>query len=109
LAKFGLRLPRLRHMDKILPFVLVVVCTVSAVFLEDLAVLSLFVVAVAICAWRRFDPGMIVGAAVLIVVSYAVLSVSGLGNYVNKVLAWAYCFAVVGVIGLLTSDSSSAT
>ena len=96
-------------MDKILPFVLVVVCTVSAVFLEDLAVLSLFVVAVAICAWRRFDPGMIVGAAVLIVVSYAVLSASGFGNYVNKVMGWAYCFAVVGVIGLLTSDSSSAT
>ena len=96
-------------MDKILPFVLVIVCAVSAVFLEDLAVLSLFVVTVAVCAWRRFDPGMIVGAAVLIVVSYALLSVSGFGNYVNKVLAWAYCFAVVGVIGLLASDSSSAT
>ena len=96
-------------MDKILPFVFVIVCAVSAVFLEDLAVLLLFVVTVAICAWRRFDPGMIAGAAVVIVVSYALLSVSGFGNYVNKVLAWAYCFAVVGVIGLLASDSSSAT
>ena len=109
MAKFGLRLPRLRHVDKILPFVLVSACTVSAVFLEDLAVLSFFAVTVAICAWRRFDPGMIVGAAILIVVSYAVLSVSGFGNYVNKVMGWAYCFAVVGVIGLLASESSSAT
>ena len=102
-------MPRLRYTSKILPFGLVVLCTVAAVFLEDIAVLSLFVVTVAICAWRRYDSGMMVGAAILILVGYAVLSVSGVGHYANKVVAWAYCFIVIGLIGLLSRENGSAT
>lgn len=109
MARSRFRLPRLKYTSKILPFGLVVLCTVAAVFLEETAVLSLFVVTVAICAWRRCDSGMMVGAAILILVGYAVLSVSGVGHYANKVVAWAYCFIVIGLIGLLSRDNGSAT
>lgn len=109
MARSRFRLPRLKYASKILPFGLVVLCTVAAVFLEETAVLPVFVATVVICAWRRCDPGMMVGAATLILVGYALLSVSGVGHYANKVVAWAYCFIVIGLIGLLSRDNGSAT
>ena len=99
----------MKYNDKILPFALVVLCTVAAVFLEETAILPLFVATVVICAWRRCDSGMVVGAAILILVGYAVMSVSGVGNYANKVVAWAYCFIVIGLIGLLSRENGSVT
>jgi len=92
----------LKSIDEILPYALVVVCVVSARFIEsELTVFLIYIVALAIYVWRKYDARMFVGAAILLLVGCAVLLSVGYESYADMVAVWAYYFLVIGVIGLL--------
>ena len=63
-------------------------------------VFSIYILALLIYVWRRYDARMFIGAAILLLVACAVLLVMGYESYANEVAIWVYYFLVDGVIGL---------
>ena len=91
----------LKIIDDYLPFILIFICVASARFIEsDLIVFSIYILALFIYVWRRYDARMFVGAAIFLLVACAVLLVLGYEGYANEVAVWVYYFLVDGVIGL---------
>lgn len=91
----------LRHLDKFMPFVLIIACAVVARFIDsEVLVLAVFITTLGIYAWRKYDLRIPVGTAILLLVVCAVLLAEGIESFANDVAIWAYYFLVVGVLGL---------
>jgi len=101
LPKLKIRLPNLKFIDEILPFALLVLCILAARFIEsELTVFLIYIAALIIYVWRRYDARMFVETAIFLLIACAVILASGYEKYANQVAVWAYYFLVVGVIGL---------
>lgn len=102
LRYFKEKLSDLKFLDKYLPFALIVICVVSARFIEsELIVFLIYIVALAIYVCRRYDARIFVGTAMFLLVACAVILSLGYEHYANEVAIWAYYFLVIGVVGLL--------
>ena len=93
---------RLKAIDDLLPFVLIIVCVGCARFIRsELIVFSVFLATLAVYAWRKYDCRLLVAIAIILLVACAVLLAEGMESFANRVAIWAYYFLVIGVIGLL--------
>jgi len=91
----------LGFLDEYLPFALVVICVASARFIaSELFVFLIYIGALAIYVWRRYDARLFVGTAILLLFACAVILVAGYEDFANEVAVWAYYFLVIGVGGL---------
>jgi len=96
------KLDDLKALDDYLPFALIAICVVSARFIEsELMVILIYMGALAIYVWRKYDARMFVCAAMFLLLACGVLLAVGYEVYANIVAVWAYYFLVIGVIGLL--------
>jgi len=96
-----IKLPKQKFIEEVMPFILVIICVASAKLIDSEAiVLSVFLVALAIYAWRKYDSRMLVGTALFLLGACAVLLAGGKEFYANEVAIWAYYFLVIGVLGL---------
>jgi hypothetical protein len=97
----GKKLPKPMSIEEIIPFIPIVICAAAAKFIASgIFVLAVFIITLAIYAWRKYDSRMLVGTALFLLVVCAVLLVSGSERYANEVAIWAYYFLVIGVLGL---------
>jgi len=96
-----IKLPKPKSIEGTIPFILIIACVASARFIgSEVLVLAVFIATLAIYAWRRYDPRMLVGTALFLLVVCAALLASGSEHYANDVAIWAYYFLVIGVLGL---------
>ncbi|MFQ6126423.1 MAG: hypothetical protein ACE5OT_05245 [Candidatus Hadarchaeaceae archaeon] len=92
---------KLKSIDDFLPFILVIICVASARFLgSEVQVLAVFILTLAIFAWRRYDARILVGTALFFLVVCATLLATGSERYSNEVAIWMYYFLAVGILGL---------
>jgi len=99
------RLSDLKALDDYLPFALIAICVVSARFVgSELMVLLIYLGALAIYIWRRYDARMFIATAMFLLIACAVLVIVGYEGYVNIVAVWVYHFLIIGVIGLLVNN-----
>ncbi|RLC34173.1 MAG: hypothetical protein DRZ76_03190 [Candidatus Nealsonbacteria bacterium] len=91
----------LKAIDDYLPFALIVICVVSATFIENnLYVFLVFIMALVAYVWRRYDVRIFVGIAIFLLVACIVLLAFGYESQADKVAVWAYYFLVNGAAGL---------
>lgn len=96
-----IKLPKLRSIEEIIPFILIIVCVVAARFIgSEVLVLVVFIVTLGIYAWRKYDSRMFGGAAIFLLVLSAGFLVSGSETTANGIAVMAYYFLVIGVLGL---------
>ena len=109
IAELGASAPSLRfrlsrwlgHIDKFMPFVLIVACVAAAEFIDsEVLVLSVFILTLGIYTWRRYDSRMLVGTAIFLLVVCAVVLIEGDESFANDVIIWAYYFLIIGALGL---------
>ena len=91
----------LEVIDKVLPYVLVVICVASARFIEsELIVFPIYIASLIVYVWRRYDAQIFVGAAIFSLLTCAILLIGGCEKTADRAAVWAYYFLVVGIIGL---------
>ena len=101
MSKIKVVLSNLKSIDEVLPYALIIICVVSARFIEsELIVFSIYIVSLVIYVWRRYNVKMFVGTAIFLLLVCAVLLASGYEKFADKVAVWVYYFLVIGVIGL---------
>ena len=101
LSKLKIKRSSLEVIDKVLPYVLVVIRVASARFIEsELIVFPIYIASLIIYVWRRYNVKMFVGTAIFLLLVCAVLLASGYEKFADKVAVWVYYFLVIGVIGL---------
>ena len=99
--KLKIKLPNLKAIDEVLPYALIILCVASARFIEsELMIFLIYIIALAIYVWRRYDARMLVGTAILLLLACAVLLASGYEKFADKVAVWAYYFLVISVVDL---------
>jgi len=97
----GKKLPKPKFIEEIIPFILIIICVAAAKFIASEAVVfAVFLISLAIYAWRRYNSRIFVGSAIFLLVVCAVLLASGSESYANEVAILTYYFLVVGVLGL---------
>ncbi|TRZ49442.1 MAG: hypothetical protein D4S01_08575 [Dehalococcoidia bacterium] len=96
-----IKLPKLKSIEEMISFILIIVCVAAARFIDsEVLVLAVFIITLAIYAWRKYDSRIFVGSAIFLLVVCAALLASGSKSYANEVAIWAYYFLVIGVLGL---------
>jgi hypothetical protein len=87
--------------EEIIPFILIIICVAAAKFIaSEIFVPAVFIITLAIYAWRKYDLRMLVGTALFLLGACVVLLAGGKEFYANEVAIWAYYFLVIGVLGL---------
>ncbi|MEM3891718.1 MAG: hypothetical protein QW282_06155 [Nitrososphaerales archaeon] len=95
------RLSRFRSAEFYVPYVLIVLCVLTAKFLKSDVVFGVFLATLLVYVLRRYDSRLLVGMFMLLLVVCASLLAMGYSSYANDVAVWAYYFLVIGVLGLL--------
>lgn len=91
----------MRYLDGLASLALIVMCGASAIFLPPVLTFGIYIFTLALYVLLRYDSRMFVGTAIFLLVVCAALPTFGSESQVNQVAIWAFCFLVVGVLGLL--------
>ena len=81
------------------PFALAILCTASLRFMkQEYLVLSVFLVTLVVYVVRKYDSRILIGFAIILLMSTAVVLVMGLESHAENIAILAYYFLVIGVI-----------
>ena len=101
MSKLKIKWSSLEVIDKVLPYVLVIICVASASFIgSELIVFPIYIVSLVIYVWRRYDARIFIGAAIFSLLTCAIFLIGGCEKTADRAAVWAYYFLVVGIIGL---------
>jgi len=101
LLKLKIKLSKLKIIDEVLPYALIIVCVVSARFIKsELIVFLIYITSLVIYVWRRYDVRMFIGTAIFLLLTCAILLAGRYEKIANEVAVWVYYFLVLGAIGL---------
>jgi len=97
----NIRLPQLRLIDKIAPFILSIICLAVMWFTDSKpTVFTVLPITLILYAWRRYDSRILVGIGILLLIICATFLAAGREPYANEVAITAYYFLAMGVLGL---------
>ena len=93
-------LPGLKTIESIVPFVLIMICAISAKFMgSEVLILLVFLLVLGIYVWRKYDPRILLATALFLLTASIPILVVGSETESNKVAIWAFYFLVISIIG----------